>query len=143
MLCCLVRYNESVITTYSERSDEPVSKAQSYYEKSNLAHIPELMKLAPEAASSYLALERKVYHESQHLPTKTKELIAICVAHVTGCPYCIDVHVKKYKELGGTMEEVMEALLVTAMTRSGAILSHGVNALLAYQEGPSSPQCLF
>lgn len=118
-----------------------MSDRHSFYDKSNLARIPELMKLAPEAAASYFALERKVYHESPHLPVKTKELIAITVAHVTGCPYCIDVHVKKYKGLGGTMEEIMEALLVAALTRSGATLSHGVNALHAYGDEPQAPQC--
>ena len=33
------------------------------------------------------------------------------------------------------MEEIMEALLVAASTRAGAILSHGVNALISYEEG--------
>ncbi|MNI30979.1 Alkyl hydroperoxide reductase AhpD [compost metagenome] len=65
---------------------------------------------------------------------QTKELIAIAVAHVTGCPYCIDVHVKKFKQLGGTREEIFEAVLVAASTRSGAILSHATHALLAYEE---------
>ncbi|MED1799770.1 MULTISPECIES: carboxymuconolactone decarboxylase family protein [Brevibacillus] len=118
-----------------------MSKARSYYESANLSHIPELMKLAPEAAASYFSFERQIYQQSHQLPVKTKELIAIVVAHVTGCPYCIDVHVKKYKELGGTMEEIMEALLVAAVTRSGAILSHGVNALLAYRDAPGKPDC--
>jgi alkylhydroperoxidase AhpD family core domain len=118
-----------------------VSNTPSYYEKANLSRIPDLMKLAPEAAASYLAFEKLVYQDSQHLERKTKELIAIAVAHVTGCPYCIDVHVTKYKALGGTMEEIMEALLVAATTRAGAILSHGVNALAAYRDDPASPQC--
>ncbi|MGO4179790.1 carboxymuconolactone decarboxylase family protein [Paenibacillus sp. TAF43_2] len=63
-----------------------------------------------------------------------KELIAVAVAHVIGCPYCIDVHVKKCKELGGTREEIIEAVLVAASTRAGAILSHATHALISFEE---------
>lgn len=110
----------------------------SYYSPANLKRIPELMKMSPEAAEAYMDFERHVYETANKLPQKTKELIALTVAHITGCPYCIDVHVKKFKALGGSMEEIMEALLVAASTRSGAILSHGLNALMSYKEGQES-----
>ncbi|MBD0384013.1 carboxymuconolactone decarboxylase family protein [Paenibacillus sedimenti] len=122
----------------------------SYYDSSNLNRIPELMKLAPQAAASFLNFEKDIYHTSEAIPLKTKELIAIAVAHVTGCPYCIDVHVKKCKALGGTREEIFEAVLVAASTRAGAILSHATHALFAFEDQavsspnetpPSPPQC--
>lgn len=120
----------------------------SYYERSNLQHVPQLTKLAPGAASAYYNLENSIYLDSEVLPLKTKELIALAVAHVTGCPYCIDIHTGKYKELGGTMEEVMEAVLVAATTRAGAILSHATHAYVAFkkaddpkQEGNAPPEC--
>ncbi|OXM84805.1 carboxymuconolactone decarboxylase family protein [Paenibacillus rigui] len=113
----------------------------SYYDRTHLEQIPELIRLAPEAAASFLQFEEQLYHGStSKLPMRTKELIAVTVAHVTGCPYCIDVHVRKYKEQGGTMEEIVEALLVAAATRSGAILSHGVQALLAYNRQAPAPE---
>ncbi|KOR77013.1 alkylhydroperoxidase [Paenibacillus solani] len=92
------------------------------------------MQLAPEASASFLSFEKEVYHTHTHthIPLKTKELIALAVAHVTGCPYCIDVHVKKFQQLGGTREEILEAVLVATTTRAGAILSHATHALLAY-----------
>lgn len=109
-----------------------------YYSPEHLRRIPDLMKASPEAAASYLHFEKQVYQTASALPQKTIELIAIATAHVTGCPYCIDVHVKKYKALGGTMEEIVEAILVAAATRAGAILSHGVNALLSYEKEEAS-----
>ncbi|GAA3400454.1 carboxymuconolactone decarboxylase family protein [Paenibacillus hodogayensis] len=109
----------------------------AYYAPANLQRIPDLVRQSPEAAAAYVQFEREAYRTSA-LPPQTKELLALTVAHVTGCPYCIDVHVKKYKALGGTMEEITEALLVAAATRAGAILSHGVNALLSYEEGAES-----
>jgi AhpD family alkylhydroperoxidase len=103
-----------------------------YYTPENLKRIPELVQLAPQTAASFLTFEKNVYHASDAISLKTKELIAIAVAHLTGCPYCIDVHVKKYKELGGTREEIVEAVLVAASTRAGAILSHATHALNAF-----------
>lgn len=105
-----------------------------YYDRSNLSRIPELIKLVPQAAGSFLAFEKDVYHASDAIPAKMKELIAVAVAHVTGCPYCIDMHVKKCKELGGTREEIVEAVLVAASTRAGAILSHATHALISFEE---------
>ncbi|MBH5319554.1 carboxymuconolactone decarboxylase family protein [Paenibacillus sp. GSMTC-2017] len=120
----------------------------SYYQASDLSRIPLLVKLAPEAATAFLAFEHKLYQETNAIPLKTKELIAIAVAHVTGCPYCIDVHVRRFKGLGGTMEEIVEAIMVAASTRSGAILSHGVQAIAAYErasapvaENNAEPEC--
>ncbi|QRG66559.1 carboxymuconolactone decarboxylase family protein [Brevibacillus choshinensis] len=106
----------------------------SYYSPANLERISDLMKRSPAAAEAYLQFERQVYEAPSLLSQKMKELIALTVAHVTGCPYCIDVHVKKFKALDGTMEEIMEALLVAASTRAGAILSHGLNALISHEE---------
>jgi AhpD family alkylhydroperoxidase len=124
-----------------------------YYDSSNLKKIPELMQLAPEASASFLAFEKDVYHTLNHIPLKTKELIAVAIAHVTGCPYCIDVHVKKFKQLGGTREEILEAVFVATTTRAGAILSHATHALVAYdtttisqddsqqKKPPDQPEC--
>jgi AhpD family alkylhydroperoxidase len=111
-----------------------------YYDSSNLKRIPELIQLAPQASTSFLSFEKDVYHSTNYIPLKMKELIAIAVAHTTGCPYCIDVHVKKFKELGGTREEILEAVLVAASTRSGAILSHATHALIAFDGTMASPK---
>lgn len=108
----------------------------SYYDPSNLSRIPDLIKLAPKAAPAYLTFEHEAYHAENAIPLRTKELIAVAVAHVTGCPYCIDTHVRKFKELGGTMEEIMEAALVAASARAGAVLAHATNALLAFEGSP-------
>jgi len=104
----------------------------AYYSPEDLKCIPELIRLSPQAAQSYLAFEKDVYRESKALAPDVKELIAIAVAHVTGCPYCIDAHVKKFKELGGLPGQIVEAVLVAASTRAGAILSHAAQALNAF-----------
>lgn len=112
----------------------------NYYDSSNLKKVPDLILLAPEAAQSYLTFEHQVYEELNAIPLRTKELIALAVAHVTGCPYCIDTHVKKFQALGGTREEIFEAVLVAASTRAGAVLSHATHSLVSYEEGLSAEQ---
>ncbi|WP_372632666.1 carboxymuconolactone decarboxylase family protein [Cohnella sp.] len=111
----------------------------AYYKPSNLGRIPELIGLVPQAAGSFLKFEHDVYRASDAVPLKTKELIAVAVAHVTGCPYCIDNHVKKYRSLGGTREEIVEAVLVAASTRAGAVLSHATQALIAFERNDPMP----
>ncbi|KWX80882.1 alkylhydroperoxidase [Paenibacillus riograndensis] len=112
----------------------------NYYDSNNLKKIPDLIRLAPEAAQSYLTFEHEVYEELKAIPLRTKELIALAVAHVTGCPYCIDTHVKKFQSLGGTREEIFEAVLVATCTRAGAVLSHATHSLVAYEEDRTQEQ---
>ncbi|CAG7641875.1 hypothetical protein PAESOLCIP111_04279 [Paenibacillus solanacearum] len=109
-----------------------------YYNQADLEWIPELVKLAPQASASFFAFEKEVYHSDGALPLKTKELLAVAAAHLTGCPYCIDVHVQKYRKLGGTREEIVEAVLVAASTQAGAVLSHATQALAAFHRAASA-----
>lgn len=80
-----------------------------------------MLQHEPQASKLFLAFEHEVYHDMHALPLKTKELIALAVAHITGFPYCIDTHTKKFKDLGGTREEAFEAVLVATSTRAGAV----------------------
>ena len=49
--------------------------------------------LAPETEKAFQAFSRQVFADGA-LPGKTKQLIAVAVAHVTQCPYCIKGHTK-------------------------------------------------
>ena len=50
---------------------------------------------------------------------ETKQLIAVAVAHVTQCPYCIRGHTRAATRQGATPEEIMEAIWVAAEMRAG------------------------
>ncbi|MCH6472501.1 carboxymuconolactone decarboxylase family protein [Sinomonas sp. 5-5] len=60
---------------------------------------------------------------------KTKQLIAVAVAHVTQCPYCIDGHTRLASRKGATDREVMEAIWVAAEMRAGGAYAHAAIAL--------------
>ena len=50
-------------------------------------------RLAPKLAEAFKAFSQSVFADGA-LPVKTKQLIAVAVAHVTQCPYCIRGHTK-------------------------------------------------
>jgi AhpD family alkylhydroperoxidase len=65
------------------------------------------------------------------LPRKTKELIAVAVAHVTQCPHCIKGHTVRAARSGATDKEIMEAIWVASEMRAGAAYTHSSIALEA------------
>ena len=73
-------------------------------------------------------------------PVKTKQLIAVAVAHVTQCPYCIRGHTDAALQHGATAEEIMEAIWVAAEMRAGGAYAHSALALdtIAHVQGKKS-----
>jgi AhpD family alkylhydroperoxidase len=80
-------------------------------------------ELAPEAYAAFRSFSQKVFADGA-LPAKTKQLIAVAVAHVTQCPYCIRGHTELALSKGATEQEVMEAIWVAAEMRAGAAYAH-------------------
>jgi AhpD family alkylhydroperoxidase len=85
-------------------------------------------ELAPEAYAAFRAFGQKVFADGA-LPAKTKQLIAVAVAHVTQCPYCIRGHTEAARKAGATEQEVMEAIWVAAEMRAGAAYAHASLAI--------------
>ncbi|SOC44974.1 carboxymuconolactone decarboxylase family protein [Ureibacillus acetophenoni] len=103
----------------------------SLYQKSYIRRLPELSKLAPDTFKAFVEFDNKALSDGI-IPKRTKELIAIAVAHVTGCPYCIDVHVSAAKKLEVSKDEMSEAIMVATALKAGSSIAHGLNALQAY-----------
>ena len=79
-------------------------------------------------AEAFRAFSESVFRDGA-LPSKTKQLIAVAVAHVTQCPYCIRGHTRAALRQGVTPEEIMEAIWVAAEMRAGAAFAHSALAL--------------
>ena len=58
------------------------------------------------------------------LPNKTKQLIAVAVAHVTQCPDCIDGHTELAGRAGATPQEMTEAIWVATEIHAGGTFAH-------------------
>ena len=85
-------------------------------------------ELAPEIDAAWNAFSRAVFAEGA-LDKKTKQLIAVAVAHVTQCPYCIRGHVSGARREGASEQELMEAIWVAAEMRAGGAFAHSIVAL--------------
>ncbi len=90
-------------------------------------------ELAPEAAKAFHEFSKQVFADGA-LPGKVKQLIAVAVAHVTQCPYCIRGHTQSALRSGATEQEIMEAIWVAAEMRAGAAFAHSVIALETMQQ---------
>ena len=84
--------------------------------------------LAPETHDAFQAFSKQVFAAGA-LDEKTKQLIAVAVAHVTQCPYCIRGHTKAAMGKGATEAELMEAIWVAAEMRAGGAYAHSALAL--------------
>lgn len=80
-------------------------------------------RLAPEAADAFRAFGEAVFKDGA-LSAKIKQIVAVAVAHVTQCPYCIQGHTRAALKAGATPEELMEAVWVAAEMRAGGAFAH-------------------
>lgn len=107
--------------------------AQDVYPPSSRELAEKRRALAPETEKAFQAFSQQVFADGA-LPAKTKQLIAVAVAHVTQCPYCIRGHTKAALRHGATREELMEAIWVAAEMRAGGAYAHTAVSLTAMDE---------
>ena len=85
-------------------------------------------ELAPATLDAFKAFSAQVFADGA-LPVKTKQLIAVAVANVTQCPYCIRGHTEAALKHGASEQEIMEAIWVAAEMRAGGAYAHSALAL--------------
>jgi AhpD family alkylhydroperoxidase len=91
-------------------------------------------ELAPEINDAFASFSKAVF-QAGALPEKTKQLIAVAVAHTTQCPYCIKGHTRLAHRKGASDEEIMEAIWVAAEMRAGGAYAHSTIALHTLGDG--------
>jgi AhpD family alkylhydroperoxidase len=99
-----------------------------YYQSDGIKKLRKLRELKPDLFKAFVDFDTKVFEEGA-LPVKTKELIAVAVAHVTQCPYCIDVHVQRAKKAGAIDTEIAESIFVAMALRAGGSWAHSCIAM--------------
>ena len=102
--------------------------SESMYPEATREIAEKRRALAPDAEAAFRQFGQAVFKDGA-LPGKTKQLIAVAVAHVTQCPYCIRGHTKAALRHGATPEELMEAIWVAAEMRAGGAYAHAAVAL--------------
>ncbi|MDR7076869.1 AhpD family alkylhydroperoxidase [Neobacillus niacini] len=96
------------------------------YDKENLKNLSKLKELAPEQLQAFSEFNAAVMTEGA-LTKKEKEIIAVAIAHVTECPYCIDSHTRRAKAEGASLEELVEAVFVVAGVEAGGVVTHSTH----------------
>ena len=105
--------------------------------KATRAHAQKRHALTPGPDDAFHAFSKVVFAPGA-LDARTKQLIAVAVAHVTQCPWCIESHVKAARSEGATGAAIMEAIWVAAEMRAGAAFAHSVKALDLIDDSPQA-----
>ena len=92
-----------------------------------------MRELAPEAYRAFLEFDGKAFAEGA-MPVKTKELIALGIAQITQCPWCIDAHTARATKAGASDQEIAETTFVAMAMAAGSAWSHGGLALQSLDE---------
>ncbi len=105
----------------------------TYYDPADLRKFGKISEWSPELGEKFFDYYNSVFKEGA-LSAREKSLIALAVAHVVKCPYCIDAYTKDGLQKGITKEEMMEAVHAGAAIESGATLVHGVQMMNKYDK---------
>ncbi|MEM7447170.1 MAG: arsenosugar biosynthesis-associated peroxidase-like protein [Myxococcota bacterium] len=99
--------------------------SNQYYCSDDLAKFGEVAENRTELGEKFFAWYSAVFEDGA-LSTREKALIALAVAHAIQCPYCIEAYSKSALENGSDLDQMTEAVHVSAAIRGGASLVHGV-----------------
>ena len=97
--------------------------ADAYYEPRDLEDFPKIGEHAPDLGEAFFDYYGKATSAGK-LTEREKSLIALAVATVRHCPYCIDAYTNKCLSLGISDDEMMEAVHVGAAMVAGDTLAH-------------------
>ena len=107
-----------------------------FYSADGPKNLRKLRQLKPDMFKAFIDFDQSVFKDGA-ISGKMKQLMAITAAHVTQCPWCIDVHTKAAVEHGANDEEIAEAVFVAMAMRAGAAFSHSIIALNSAEQAHS------
>lgn len=94
-----------------------------YFDTDGLKDFPNIGEYAPEEGKLFFDYYGKATSAGK-LSEREKTLIALTVATVQNCPYCIDAYTNQCLQIGITKEEMTEAVHVGAVMMAGITLAH-------------------
>ncbi len=105
----------------------------TYYNPEDLKKFSSISDFQPELGKKFFDYYGEVFKEGA-LSVREKSLIALAVAHVVQCPYCIDAYSTDCLDKGATEQQMMEAIHVGAAIKGGSTLVHGVQMMNKIKE---------
>ena len=110
--------------------------ASDYYNPADLRKFGKITEWSEDLGKKFFDYYGQVFEEGA-LSAREKSLIALAVAHVVKCPYCIDAYTTDSLEKGSSEEQMMEAVHVATAIRGGASLVHGTQMMNHVKAVPS------
>jgi alkylhydroperoxidase/carboxymuconolactone decarboxylase family protein len=95
----------SILDKYPKKFEQ---MKKEYYNPEDLKKFSDITQWNKELGDRFFEYYNKVFEEGE-LSAREKSLIALAVAHVVQCPYCIDAYTKDGLQRGIEKEEMMEA----------------------------------
>jgi len=92
-----------------------------------------MRELVPEAYRAFLDFDKVAFKDGA-IPGKTKELIALGIAQITQCAWCIQAHTQRAVRAGAGDAEIAETTFVAMAMAAGSAWSHGGLVLQCLQE---------
>ncbi|WP_019176777.1 carboxymuconolactone decarboxylase family protein [Methanomassiliicoccus luminyensis] len=94
-----------------------------------------IAKQQPSSINALFRLRNEVFKDGA-LSAKEKEIMAVCVSCLLKCDQCLETHAKLAKDLGATVDELREAMLVAMYLAgpSSVIWSPKVDEILGAQD---------
>ena len=100
-------------------------KEKTYFNPGDLKKFGNITEFQKPMGEKFFEWYSEVFKEGA-LTEREKALIALAVAHVVQCPYCIDAYSTACLEKGADEEQMMEAVHVGAAIKGGATLANSV-----------------
>jgi alkylhydroperoxidase/carboxymuconolactone decarboxylase family protein len=97
-----------------------------YYDNKDLKRFSEVGNFSKDLMNKFFDYYNSATGEDGALSKREKALIALAVAHVKKCPYCIDAYTTQCLETGSNPEQMTEAVHVAASMEAGITLIHAI-----------------
>ncbi len=116
---------------FSEWTQQLNNKKMSdkkYFDPEDLKKFGDITEFQEKMGQKFFTWYNEVFKEGA-LTVREKNLIALAVAHVVQCPYCIDAYTTASMQSGCDEEQMMEAVHVGAAIKGGATLAFSVQMM--------------
>ena len=101
---------------------------KTYFNPEDLKKFGDITEFQEKMGQKFFTWYNEVFKEGA-LTVREKNLIALAVAHVVQCPYCIDAYTTASLQSGCDEEQMMEAVHVGAAIKGGATLAFSVQMM--------------
>jgi len=92
-------------------------------QRGDLGFLLRTLKNRPRTFNPFVLKGTSLFREPSYLDRRTAELVAIGAATALRCEHCLDAHISRAIEEGATLEEVMDAILVSGAIAESSTLS--------------------